>query len=376
MISSHFPKGTMKTNASIANAAARPSGVVRSPSPASGDENGAEWTSKALGGKSTGTKRKKSAAGRKGQGAKLPKLGGDAKKERDVNAGIPPKIKEDLGALTDDSSGKLAKSEEKDDVPILADKDEDVIVIDSDSETKEVKVGTKVGAENIPEKYKCGGSGRLMVYPVVMKDGKYDKKLVDDRAKDFKNKGKQFRSPKTKKVMDKKYMRDRDLEKEIHDLIDSNSFDKDIIDDWKRRKTEADADAGDMTAIVDMGQNYEKGLHSYKIDCVQAYKWYLKAALKDDPKGLVCAARCLLKGIGVKKNNVEAIHFLTIAAYKNNGHANYSLGKYYLQGKHGLAPNEEKAKKYLSIVCKQKHDKHSISEKKYHNAIALTREMD
>ena len=371
----------MKTNASIANTAARPSDVVRSPSPASGDENGAEWMSKSSsGGKSIGTKRKKSTAGRKGRGAKLPKLGGDAKKARDTNAGIPPKIKEDLGALTDDSSSKLTKSEEEGDVPIPVDNnDVDLIVIDSDSETEteEVKVGTKVGADNIPKKYKCGGSGRLMVHPVVMDDGKYDMKLVDDLAKDFKHKGMKFRSPKTDKVMSKSYKRDRDLEKEIHDLVDSNSFDKDIIDDWKRRKTEADAHAGDMKAMVDMGQNYEQGLASYKIDYVKAYEFYLKAALKEYPKGLVCTARCLLRGRGVEKNNVEGIHYMTIAAdCKNYGHALYSLGNYYLHGKHGLTPNEEKAKRYFRIVCKQPHDEHNISKKNYQNALDLMRKMD
>ena len=52
----------------------------------------------------------------------------------------------------------------------------------------------------------------------------------------------------------------------------------------------ADADAGNIDALYDLGVTYSTGAHGIPVDLIEAHKWFNLAALNGDTRSQACRA--------------------------------------------------------------------------------------
>lgn len=64
-------------------------------------------------------------------------------------------------------------------------------------------------------------------------------------------------------------------------------------------------------------------------------------------------ACCYYHGLGVKRNDEKAIHFLSLAADQGHSQSQYLLALAYLEGQGGLEKNEGKAVHYFRLAAEQ-----------------------
>lgn len=78
-------------------------------------------------------------------------------------------------------------------------------------------------------------------------------------------------------------------------------------------------------------------------DDEEAYKWFKKAANLKDAIALAVAGWYLANGVGAEKNIGQGMALTVSAAERGSDYACYSLGVWYLEGRHGLPEDKEEA---------------------------------
>ena len=116
---------------------------------------------------------------------------------------------------------------------------------------------------------------------------------------------------------------------------DSGDFDDELIADLI-----CDADAGDESAIVELGLRHMSGV-GVEADPLRAVQWFKLGADKGYPLATTYLGRCYLKGSGIEVNVAEAIKCFERAAAVNNTMAIGCLGDCYHKGL-GVEQNPQK----------------------------------
>ncbi len=92
------------------------------------------------------------------------------------------------------------------------------------------------------------------------------------------------------------------------------------------------AEQGDANSQWWLGHIYKSGLENVKQDCVEAFKWYKKAA-EQDPYCYYDLGNCYRDGCGVEQNDVKAFESYKTAAEHQNFEAQLCLADCYYYGK-------------------------------------------
>ena len=109
--------------------------------------------------------------------------------------------------------------------------------------------------------------------------------------------------------------------------------------------TKYNAERGNPDAQVSLGFRYQDGL-GVERDDVEAVKWFQKAADQGYSKGTAALAFCFMEGKGIAENKKEAFN-LYLKAYQQGELASaLALGSCYLNGK-GVSKNESEAVKWF-----------------------------
>jgi len=92
------------------------------------------------------------------------------------------------------------------------------------------------------------------------------------------------------------------------------------------------AKAGLPMAQAKLGDYYAFGYANVETDMTEAKKWYARAALAKNPKGLFYLGTFAYQGIGEKKDVVKAAKLFILSARLGEPHAQYNLAKFHLKG--------------------------------------------
>ena len=240
----------------------------------------------------------------------------------------------------------------------------DTMSVDTDAvdDVDAPDVKRPMSLDDIPSGLKCSLSGQLMAAPVVMNDGnKYDLEIIDNVIKETEINGKQLKSPVTGNRMNKASKNPcNDTLANIEQLINSDAVEKEIADDWRRRRNQVKFESGDMSAAVELGLGYMRGSGGHRKDPKKGFRWFKKAADKLDRQGLYWAAMCYICGEGVRENETVGIHLMTLAATHMKGgygKAVYRLAEYNYKGSLDKLPkNLDLAEHFLVVLCQEKYD--------------------
>jgi TPR repeat protein len=113
------------------------------------------------------------------------------------------------------------------------------------------------------------------------------------------------------------------------------------------------AEMGDAEAQRNLGEFYFRGVGIAK-DNTEAVKWYRKAADQNDDRAQVSLGICYDIGIGVVEDKAEAVKWYRKAAEQNNGGGQYFLGSCYAHGD-SVAKDEAEAVKWYRKAAEQNH---------------------
>jgi TPR repeat protein len=114
----------------------------------------------------------------------------------------------------------------------------------------------------------------------------------------------------------------------------------------------AQADGGDVAAMLTIGDHFEQGTSGAKKHPTEAFRWYTKAASTGDAKAMSYAAWCHKTGFGTPVNLPEAIRLYRQAAEKGLVKAQACLGYLYEKGE-GVAANPAEAVRYYALAAEQ-----------------------
>lgn len=104
-------------------------------------------------------------------------------------------------------------------------------------------------------------------------------------------------------------------------------------------KTLTQAQAGDVSAAVKIGDFYAQGL-GVEPSGAQAAEWYKKAAAQGDTSADWKLAQLYIQGTLVKQDYEEALPYLQLAAQAGNVSAQTELARFYNEGLGGLSANK------------------------------------
>lgn len=116
----------------------------------------------------------------------------------------------------------------------------------------------------------------------------------------------------------------------------------------------AKADAGDVDAMVMVGDCYNRGFHTNKDD-VKAQSYYKMAADKGHVAAAFMVGLGYLFGTGVKKDKTNAIKYIQDAADKGFANAQHMMGMMYQSGEVGAFFKKQNAVKYFKMAAQQGH---------------------
>ena len=116
-------------------------------------------------------------------------------------------------------------------------------------------------------------------------------------------------------------------------------------------ETKAKAEKGDLEAHFNLAACYARGLGVAR-DQVEAVKWVRKAAEKGYPLAQFSLGNCYDNGNGVTKNAVEAAKWMRKAADQGFAKAQNTLASYYTNGK-GVAMSQVEAAKWMRKAADQ-----------------------
>lgn len=121
----------------------------------------------------------------------------------------------------------------------------------------------------------------------------------------------------------------------------------------------AQAESGDVNAMVMVANCYSGGMHVEKSDKL-AYKYYKMAADHGHIEAHVQTAIHLLFGYGIPKDKKTGVKYLKIGADNGSAYGQYMLGFLYRAGEIGLLGRDKKAVQYFEMAAKQGHAKSQI----------------
>lgn len=131
-----------------------------------------------------------------------------------------------------------------------------------------------------------------------------------------------------------------------HDLAVFYSNRKEYIEAFKYFSQSAQVD-GYANSELALGTYYQYGNPPVKKDYRKAKYWYEKAAEQKNSEAINLLAYMYIEGLGVNKNNKEAISLLITASNLGNGKAAFNLGQIYETGKLGEKKDVELSKKWF-----------------------------
>ena len=108
------------------------------------------------------------------------------------------------------------------------------------------------------------------------------------------------------------------------------------------------ADAGDLRAMVTLGQLLEAG-QGVPLDLVEAARLFGVAAHAGNSSGQVRYALALQSGRGVSRDKAVAVEWLHKAAIQHNAEAIYEIGYAFYQGE-GVAADKRQAMMWFLIA--------------------------
>src|SRR2546426_7940322 len=108
----------------------------------------------------------------------------------------------------------------------------------------------------------------------------------------------------------------------------------------------AQAEKGDAESQLDLGEVFYFGGLGVAKDEVEAVKWFRKAADQNYAAAQYSVGVCHAKGDGVAKNDAEAVKVFRKAAEQNYAPAQYNLGACYGKGE-GVAEDDVEAEKWF-----------------------------
>ena len=216
----------------------------------------------------------------------------------------------------------------------------------------------------------CPITCELPIDPVIAEDGRtYERSAIEAHIR---ARHAELKSPMTNEPMGPRLLPNAQARSTMEKLVRTGAITGDKAELWRKRikdeekvlKTRAAAEGGDAEAMHKMGSYHHHGIHGVAKDAAEAYKWYKRGADAHEPKGMDCAAFCLLYGYGVEENTVHAMILLTRAAACGADSAAYLLGCCYYDGHNGVPQDSTQALYwYEKVACAAiKHLKHGLVE--------------
>ena len=196
------------------------------------------------------------------------------------------------------------------------------------------------------------------VDPVTADDGfTYERYEIEQWLKEKKE------SPLTRKKISAKLVPNLQARKLIESSIENGHIAGEAAEKWKERCQQhkamkellAQADAGNVEAMLKAGSNYHGGLVGFPTDEEVAFSWYEKARLKGSIVAMAEMGDMLVIGDGINQDEPRGLAYLARAAGEGSDLAAYALGTYYADGDHGLPEDKFEAidllQKSLSDDC-------------------------
>ena len=195
--------------------------------------------------------------------------------------------------------------------------------------------------------------------PVTADDGHtYERYAIEQWLKEKKE------SPLTRKKISTKLVPNLQARKLIESSIENGSITGEVAERWKERFQQhkamkellAQANRGDVDAMLKAGSNYHGGLDGFPTDEKEAFSWYEKARFKGSIVAMAEMGDMLVIGDGIDQDEPRGLAYLGRAAGEGSDLAAYALGTYYADGDHGLPVDKFEAiellQKALSDDCK------------------------
>ena len=200
----------------------------------------------------------------------------------------------------------------------------------------------------------CPITWSLPVDPVTAEDGNvYERSAIEEWLK------KQLKSPVTNLAMGTKLLPALRVKNMIRAMVASGALTGDKVDAWKLKLKEEEevaewlrkAEAGDGTAMYNLGLWYELGKKGLAKDEAKAFECFKKSHEAGNAGGTSCLGRCYLYGYGVPKCPMRGSTLLSQAAERGSKYACYNLGLAYAGGDWGFPKDEKMARRYFSMVA-------------------------
>ena len=113
------------------------------------------------------------------------------------------------------------------------------------------------------------------------------------------------------------------------------------------------AEAGDVKAQNALAHCYLCGKHGTPEDGSKAFKWSKESADKGDSGGQYILGCCFAEGIGVEKNDKEAVKLWIKAADQGDADGQIILGSCYSYGERGITKDEKKAFSFYMMAAEK-----------------------
>lgn len=251
------------------------------------------------------------------------------------------------------------------------------LAVDTDTEHKRFK---SVLEESAAE-FVCPITQELPVDPVTAEDGRvYERKAIEEWL--ARGNGK---SPSTNEQMGGKLLPALQVKNMISIMVRSGALSGDIVQRWQQRLDDEErvqqkvekARAGDVEAMVELGNWYKNGTHGLRISNSESFGWFKLAALHDDTQGMYCCADAYHKGSGCERNETMAVYYITRAAEMGNRLSAYQLARAFVLGVIGLPKDRVLAKKwYLTSLESAASSFNELPEEKRVLAIDALGKLD
>lgn len=114
------------------------------------------------------------------------------------------------------------------------------------------------------------------------------------------------------------------------------------------------AELGDVASMIALAQDYGDDGGVCAAAPKEAYRYWYKAAMQEEPRAYYDLAECYMKGLGTEVDEQEGLDMMHAAAAAGDARALYKLGRLYENGV--LEPaNQDKAAEYYMRAIKVGH---------------------
>lgn len=123
------------------------------------------------------------------------------------------------------------------------------------------------------------------------------------------------------------------------------------------------AEMGHPTAQSDLGTMYKMGIGVAKDD-FEAVKWYKRAVDQDSPAGWTNLGACYIEGVGgLPKDDDKALEYIRKGAEAGYPHAQLTMARFYRIGLRNLKSDDRLAQQWLDKAIAQGYEP-AIKEQK------------